>query len=105
ILHEHRGVFDQLVGQFYQEVLRPLASSSAYCQLADAALEFDVFSRPYLFIQTPLSADIPLVESAIQERRRSRWTIDAPYDFPSMVQAIRTGGGISDFLERRPVRI
>jgi hypothetical protein len=105
ILHEHRAVFDNLLWRFYQEVLRPLAAASAYGQLVDAALEFDIFSRPYLFIQTPLSADIPLVEIAIHERRRSRWIIDAPFDFPSMLQAIRTGADIRDFLKRRPVRI
>lgn len=105
ILHEHRAVFDRLLWQFYREVLRPLAVDSGYCPLLDAALELDVFSRPYLFIQTPLSADIPLVEIAIHERRRSRWIIDAPYDFPSMLQAIRTGAEIREFLERRPLRI
>jgi hypothetical protein len=105
VLHEHRALFDNLLWQFYREALRPRAADSEYRQLIDAAVEFDVLSRPYLFIQTPLSADVPLVEIAVRERRRSRWIIDSPYDFPSMLRAIRTGGGMRDFLERRPVRI
>ncbi len=106
IFHEHRAVFDELLGQFYQECLRPRAESSGHRELADAAFEFDILSRPYLFVQTPMTAGIPLLETVIRERRRCQWLVTTQYDFPAMIEAFRTDERpFEDCLERGPRQI
>lgn len=105
ILHEHRAVCDDLLNRFYAERLRPLVKHDEQRRLADAAFDFDILARPYLFIQTPLTAG-ELRETALHQRRRSQWIVDVQYDFPAMVAAIRTEDRpLEDCLERRPLRL
>lgn len=105
VLHEHRPLFDTLLQQFYVERLRPLLTSDESCELIDAAFEFDVFSRPYLYVQTPLSAAIPLSQTTIHEQRRGRWVVDVAYNFPAALRAIRQGESLPEHLVRKPERI
>lgn len=105
VLHEHRPLFDGLLQQFYAERLRPLMTSSEHRTAVDAAFEFDILSRPYLYVQTPLSVAVDLSESRIHEQRRGKWIVDVGYDFPALIRTIRQGGSLQEHLEPSPRRI
>ncbi|MEO0975431.1 MAG: hypothetical protein AAFX85_20260, partial [Pseudomonadota bacterium] len=86
VMHEHRAQFDEIVRRFVDEHSAWLAD-----ERVAAAVEFDLMSRPYPFVQTPLQLGVSLEHLRVVKERRGVWTVASPYDFPTFVDALRRG--------------
>lgn len=90
-LHTHREAFDQLLTGFADHHPEWFGQPGPNGELLRAALEFDLLSRPYLYLQTPLAVHVDLTRLAIVGRRRSLWVVASPYDFAAMLPLLRGG--------------
>jgi len=60
-------------------------------RLVTAALELDLLARPYVYLHPRLEVGGALRELAVTARARRSWTVEAPYDFPTLVARLRAG--------------
>jgi hypothetical protein len=99
VLHTHRADFDALLQSFVRGHPEWFAGGPPGRErLFRAALEFDLLSRPYVFVQTPLDVAADLRELRVVARDRHTWTVESPFDFPAVIRALRLGEGLPDGL-------
>jgi radical SAM superfamily enzyme YgiQ (UPF0313 family) len=95
VLHRDRDTFDRMLKSFVAERLERLTGGlGEHADLVHAASEFDLLSRPYVYVQTPLQLGVDLERLRIIEKRRGMWAVDSRFDFSTMVAALRTDGAI-----------
>ncbi|MEM9385251.1 MAG: radical SAM protein [Pseudomonadota bacterium] len=87
-LHAHREQLDRSLRDFLLSQRPWLARPEDRKQIV-AALEFDLLSRPYPFLQTALTLGVEPEQIAISKRRRGIWEVTSPYDFPAFIDALR----------------
>ena len=96
VLHLARRDVDEQLATFVGEHPEWVSGGNGgHHDIVRAALEFDLLSRPCLFVQTPLDVGIELEQLRVVERKRSVLTVDSPFDFPRMVRELRTTNQLS----------
>ncbi len=96
VLHRNRQDFDRLLQSFMSEQLERLTRAHGdQADLVQAAVECDLLTRPYVYVQTPMESDMDLKQLQIREQRRGIFVIESPFDFPAMAGALKAGGEIS----------
>ncbi len=85
----HRKEFDRLLVEFV--AAHPAWTGGEHGALIREALEYDLLTRPYVFLQTPfeLGVETEHVETVETQPRLRR--VRASYDFPRLVGALRVG--------------
>jgi radical SAM superfamily enzyme YgiQ (UPF0313 family) len=98
VLNSHRGVFDQTVVEFARDQLpRWLARGGGERrQRLEAAVEFDLLARPYVYLGTKTDVGAPLQHIEITSRRRLMWAVRSPFDFPTIAAKLRTRSPLSE---------
>jgi radical SAM superfamily enzyme YgiQ (UPF0313 family) len=105
-LHQLRRDFDELLHAFMaSNTFRTVCKPHEHADLVGAAFELDLLSRPYVYMQTPFEITAPLQYLEASKARRLTWAVDAQYDFPTIVEKLRTGVALTDAdLLRNPVK-
>ena len=98
VLNSNRADFDRLLMEFVTESCGRWTERAKgdHAALIEAAAEFDLLTRPYLYLTTRLDVGTELRHIEIISRRRSVWEVRSPFDFPSIVNRLRTGGALSE---------
>lgn len=87
-LHTHRKAFDQLMCQFAEA--HPAWFQGEHANLLHAAVEFDLLSRPFAYVNTPLEIGIELKYLRLIETDGQAFTVESPFDFAAINQCLRT---------------
>jgi radical SAM superfamily enzyme YgiQ (UPF0313 family) len=91
-LHLLRAEFDQLLRAFMvSDAFLGKCRSHDHADLVGAAFELDLLSRPYVYMQTSFEISGPLHYLEASRARRLTWSVRAYYDFPTIVEKLRTG--------------
>ena len=95
VLHRDRAQLDELLRAFAADHDYWTADAPEHAELVRAAVDFDLLSRPYLFLQTDPGGTDALLELVVTEKKRAGWVLESPYDFPAIVAESRRGAGVS----------
>jgi hypothetical protein len=103
-LHTSRLEFDRMLASFAESLLENVGPEHA--DLIQAAVEFDILSRPYAYANTPFKIGNTLSRLQFAEESKRSHVVDSPYDFPQIAAALSQGDDLhlSD-VEPRPTRI
>lgn len=94
VLHGYRKEFDRLLCDFVARQTDWLAGPKA--ALVHAAKEYDLLTRPYVFLQTKCELGVELEHTELLPSRSRIWDAVLVWDFPTMVESLRAGRTLSD---------
>ncbi len=89
LLHTQRVEFDRLLAQFVAAHDEWFAGPQQ--SLLRAAVEYDLLSRPYVFLQTRCEVGVAMERIEIVQSQPRGWLVRAAHDFPRIVGKLRRG--------------
>jgi hypothetical protein len=103
-LHSNRKAFDEIMCQFAQA--HPSWFEGEHADLLKAAVEFDLLTRPYAYVNTPLEVGVELEHLTLVETDGQTFIVDAPFDLAAINKCLRTSNELPvELLAPNPSRI
>jgi hypothetical protein len=94
LLHTARKDCDRALVDFARTL--PGVHHPDRAEVFETALEYDLLNRPYAYHNTEFGLGVPLERTAIVEARDGAYVVDLPYDIPSLMRTLATGGTLTD---------
>ncbi|MBI1381254.1 MAG: radical SAM protein [Planctomycetaceae bacterium] len=94
VLHSHRKEFDRLLCDFVGRQTDWLSHPNA--APLQAAKEYDLLTRPYVFLQTKCELGVDLEHTELLPSRPRVWHAVLAWDFPTVVESLRAGRGLEE---------
>lgn len=91
-LHGHRKDFDQMAQQF--SIHNESWFEGDHTHLIQAAIEFDLLTRPYAYANTPVEVTIELNHLTVEEIAGQKLVIHSPFNFAKISQSLRTSNSL-----------
>jgi len=93
LLHAQRQAYDARLADFVTAHLDAWTAGAppGAARRVRAALDYDLLTRPFLYLNAEQTPGVELAVLEVRARRRMTWSVRSPYDFPRLVRAVATG--------------